>query len=440
LLELIKVFDTPTSPLLTASNIVMPRPRLVHKGSPIVNDVSGNGAADHAHQFGSDNWNSNGGGRHHSNPPPSSTLAGASKSSLTEKYKLQTRLVIGGETASSAQRPSWNDAQHSSSTGVRQFKDDDSLDAMMMEEDEHDDELFHHNPHQMQQQQHQHNSDILHLPPPTNPPPQIYHMPPPSTSPLIVIDGANISYNYSESLNPSLTNHSQQPRQPNPRGITLAIQYFLKNNCRVQAVVPISWYKLKPRPGDHSYPGGRTGRNLNQRQDALMVTDEVEELRQLRQHGFLVPCPPGDDDDAYILALARREEDRQLEHDRHANQQHEYEGMSVDEDNATARSGLPMGGFVLSNDFFKDAIQREHRQQQQYIQTHDHFHQSSLSIHHTSHPNSLKEWLKSHRISYSFANVGVTSNVGGVELDFLPNPRNVLIEAIDAKRRTNYGM
>jgi hypothetical protein len=56
-------------------------------------------------------------------------------------------------------------------------------------------------------------------------------------------------------------------------------------------------------------------------------------------------------------------------------------------------------------------------------------------------PVSLKGWLAKKRISYSFANIGTTSQSDdGIRLDFVPNPRSDLIEAIDACGRLKIGM
>ena len=259
------------------------------------------------------------------------------------------------------------------------------------------------------------------------PPSQIHHMPPPSEAPLVVIDGANIAYNYAESLNPSLSSQHVK-REPNPKGITIAIQYFLQHSCRVQAVVPISWYRLKPRPGDYACSGGYKG-NLNQRDDAKMITEEVEELRMLRQHGFLVACPPGDDDDAYAIALARREEER-LYVQKNSMQD---DCMTMDDEEMSC---LPKGGYVVSNDFFHDAVRRDQRQQKHHAHEHQHQQSEVSSLNQqSSKKHTLKAWLTHHRISYSFANVGLTAVGGDVELEFLPNPRNELIEAIDAHFR-----
>ncbi|KAL9191397.1 hypothetical protein ACHAXT_001103 [Thalassiosira profunda] len=335
------------------------RPRLVHEGSPIEDgpDLQHPGATTWSHGAGAGGAEAptNGAARSHL-----ADIAAASKAGPAKKpYKLQTTLVIGQAKS--------ND-------------DDDDLDMMAMDDVDHNQlggdaseerpashyygahgHVYHHEQQQQQQQQQQqhmpafptvqHQQDEEHPAshyygahghvyhgaqmhrfghtPPTHqpapiPPPAVQHVPQPdpSTSPLVVLDAANIAYNYAESLNPTIG--SQQRRQPDPRGIRLAIEYFLKHNCRVQAVVPISWYQLKPRPGDHYHLQNRSRGDS----DAKMVTDEVEELRSLRQQGFLVACPPGDDDDAYVLALARREGDRLRQ-----SKAQQDESMGMEEDN-----------------------------------------------------------------------------------------------------------
>eukprot|EP00985_Skeletonema_marinoi_P032371 scaffold39118_cov206-Skeletonema_marinoi.AAC.4 len=254
------------------------------------------------------------------------------------------------------------------------------------------------------------------------PPPAIFHnMPSPAKSPLIVIDGANIAYNYAESLDPSSsleTNNYNQSRynkrQPNPHGIRLAIEYFLSRKCRVTAVVPTSWYRLRPRSKNEG--------------DAKMVTDEVDELRSLREQGFLVACPPGDDDDAYSIALARREEDRQ-KHKATTTAFHEDDAMMDDDEDGGLIPESLLGGFVLSNDFFHDAVRRE----EQARKDHHQFYSAGVSSL-SGRKSSLREWLKQNRISYSFANVGQIFQ-GQVEMEFLPNPRHPLIECIEARHR-----
>ncbi|KAL7485119.1 hypothetical protein ACHAW6_010737 [Cyclotella cf. meneghiniana] len=427
------------------------KPRLVHEGSPIADDGRDNPFYSHE-EFS--NHTSYSDCRHQdSREHHLSSSTDTNKFPASTKFKLQTRLVVGEEASQSTNngnQPIYSDLsmnRHVEDRSQHYKNEEASLDAMMTDDDEHDD-VFDRQP--MQQRHHQSyfsnpqtsayesvqqlvNDEFLN----PHPPSCIYHMPSPATSPLVVIDGANIAYTYAESLNPSLTNHSNQyfGREPNPRGIKLAVQYFLRHQCRVQAVVPTSWYKLKPSSGDHSFSGRHFKGNLNHRDDAKMLTEEVEELRTLRQHGFLVPCPPGDDDDAYVLSLARREEERLWQQER-TTQQSQVDGMIVDDDTSACR--FPLGGYVVSNDFFHDAVRRDERQQTQLCHfNEEHFQQSklpSLSSWQSSHEHSLKAWLKKHRISYSFANVGLEVN-GVIELEFLPNPRNELIEAIDSQFR-----
>jgi hypothetical protein len=258
-------------------------------------------------------------------------------------------------------------------------------------------------------------------------PAPIYHMPSPSLSPLVVLDGANIAYNYSDCLNP---NRESQTRQPDPRGISIAIEYFLQHDCRVQAVVPVSWYRLKPRPADRYHLDNRSRGDSS---DARMVTEEVEELRGLRRGGFLVAVPPGDDDDAYAMALARREDDRVLEQRVCARRRDDGTiGMMVDDETSSSRHHLPLGGYVVSNDMFHDAIRRDDI---------GHYRQNQLLLPLNARPVFLKGWLARKRISYSFANVGTTSQSDDrIRLDFVPNPRSDLIEAIDACGRLKIGM
>ena len=364
------------------------RPRLVHEGSPILDvddgdDVFNDDIDNSWIQGGSHNQNQ----QHYEQQQSAlARRAGAAASTTQHQkqpFKLKTRLVIGDVTH--------DDDEVMGDTGHHHYGQN----------------LPCHTHHQ----QHDYTLGATHGQ--NNPQAEAAHQQPPifhnvMPSPLIVIDGANIAYNYAESLDPSASslqhnnnNNRRHKRQPNPRGIRLAIDYFLKNNCRVQAVVPTSWYRLRPRDKNEG--------------DAKMVTDEVEELRSLREQGFLVACPPGDDDDAYAIALARREENRRSDDAM----------MSIDDDEDTGFPAALLGGYILSNDFFHDAVRREEQSDRAEEQ-----HLSSLR----GRKSTLREWLNQHRISYSFANVGQTFH-GQVELEFLPNPRHPLIECIDARNR-----
>ena len=228
------------------------RPRLVHEGSPIINDQynsSNEASMKSQSQYGGAQETMI--SKHHNDTINTTTTSksylasiaakhnnGSTTTTTSKSYKLQTKLVVGEEMG--------EDSLHI-----------DEID-MSMDEDEHgNNNMFasshasHDNAMHKQQYNEQQSYDVYNnahnnnnfdeSSPPDCPP--IYQMPSPSTSPLVVIDGANVAYNYSESLHPVL---GSQRRQPDPKGITLAIEYFLKNNCRVQAVVPISWYQLKP--------------------------------------------------------------------------------------------------------------------------------------------------------------------------------------------------
>jgi hypothetical protein len=120
--------------------------------------------------------------------------------------------------------------------------------------------------------------------------------------------------------------------------------------------------------------------------NALMLTEKVEALKMLKEQGLLVAAPPRDDDDAYALTIARRENMRAMQRG---------EG----------------GGFVLSNDMFRDAMARD---------------------------AELEHWLKGGwgRISFAFCDLGTSNDYGERELDFIPNPRHPLVSDVDRARHT----
>jgi len=98
------------------------------------------------------------------------------------------------------------------------------------------------------------------------------------------------------------------------------------------------------------------------------------ELHNFAHASLLVPAPATDDDDAYAICIARRS--------RH--------------------------GFVLSNDHFRDAQQRD---------------------------VSLIDWLHSHRISYAFGDTGAWNDHGESQLDLVPNPRHALVAWWEGQKR-----
>jgi hypothetical protein len=196
--------------------------------------------------------------------------------------------------------------------------------------------------------------------------------------PLVVLDGANVSYAYAAAVVglEHVSSLAVQARKPEPdsRGIQVATRYFQQAGLRVLVVLPTSWFRSKPRPGDAN------------RNSSMMQTPQLEILHDLKAQGLLVAAPPTDDDDAYALLIARREQAR-----------------------AQGRSNGQGPGFVLSNDMFRDAARRDPT-------------------------GELKQWLTTGsdehgpgRISFAFCDMGTMDDHGDRVLDFVPNPRHPLV-------------
>lgn len=211
--------------------------------------------------------------------------------------------------------------------------------------------------------------------------------------PLIVIDGANLAFAYSEAMaggstaaTSSLSYYKKQPQiEPNVHGIQVAVSYFQSAGCRVLVVLPTWWLRLKPRGGDAFDSNAKT------------QTPQLEILQELKAQGVLVTSPPKDDDDAYALTIARREDARA----RHASQQYQ-QGPS---------------GFVLSNDMFRDAMARDTTGQLATWLT------QGAIVGGVSYPG---------RISYAFCDMGSMDGYGDPELDVVPNPKHPIVMQIEA--------
>ena len=177
-------------------------------------------------------------------------------------------------------------------------------------------------------------------------------------------------------------------------------------------------------------------------------------------------APPGDDNDAYVIALARGEGDRSrssYSRDRNdrltrddnddddVNARAMSDNVAMEEDGMTTttltRSHLPVGVYVVSNDMFHDAI----RQDENRHGTNDCRHVPlPLNCRSSSHcrSSSLRGWLSRRRISFSSSPIliGTSSHVDKRnQLVFVPNSRNDnwrndLIEAIDAWNRVSIGI
>ena len=123
----------------------------------------------------------------------------------------------------------------------------------------------------------------------------------------------------------------------------------------------------------------------------MMVTPQLEVLHDLKARGLLLAAPPTDDDDAFALTAALREDARNPQG----------------------------GGFVVSCDMFRDAISRE--------------------------GESLRQWLQvgsenkgPGRISFAFCDMGSTDDYGDKQMDFLPNPRHPLVRWIESHHRSQH--
>lgn len=171
--------------------------------------------------------------------------------------------------------------------------------------------------------------------------------------PMVVLDGANIAFAYGKAEQQGTMN-----AQPNVRGILVAVQYWKRCSLRVLVVLPQPW--MDPRKGHVGILEGIAG--------------------------MLVTAPSRDDDDAYALQLAWRENVR-----------------------AVRPNGRIEGpAYVLSNDMFRDAQARDERLRQ-WLQV------------------GIQESLGIGRISYTFADAGQFDDHGDPMLDFIPNPRHPLV-------------
>ena len=146
-----------------------------------------------------------------------------------------------------------------------------------------------------------------------------------------------------------------------------------------------------------------------------MLTPQLEILQELQSQNRLCLSPPTDDDDAYAITIARKEDKKAK------NRRMEVQNSSLNE---TKDAQALEGAFVLSNDMFRDAMDRDNS-------------------------GELREWLCDHRsgkdidkngtflsgrISFSFCNVGSIDDYGDPVLDFLPNPRHQLIATIEKNK------
>jgi hypothetical protein len=182
--------------------------------------------------------------------------------------------------------------------------------------------------------------------------------------------------------------------EPNVQGIKVATDHFLHAGLRVLVVLPQYWLKTKSRSGDYGLINN--SHQHNKYNSLLLDPLQLNILNDLKTQGLIVTSPPTDDDDAYALTIARREEIRSLS-------------------SLSKRNGEGPG-FVVSNDLFRDAQDRDNT-------------------------GVLKQWLKygrdgtvgPGRISYTFGMMGTMNDRGEQILDFIPNPRHPLINWMEGQ-------
>jgi Zc3h12a-like Ribonuclease NYN domain len=251
--------------------------------------------------------------------------------------------------------------------------------------------------------------------------------------PLVVLDGANVAYEYGGVLqaaregtdggggaSDSIRNKCgarESAATADARGMLVASEYFARHGVRVKVVLPASWFRRKPTAHDPN------------RSNARMHTDEQDALAELRSRNWLVASPPADDDDAYAIALARRESARSMQRCRALHQHHQLEDPSA------FPIGRMGGAFVLSNDMFRDAQDRDPTLRF-WLTVGEGSGGPSHGATSTLAQTASSGAACPGRISYTFVDVGTMDDRGDPQLDFLPNPRHPLVGWLEQRLRS----
>jgi hypothetical protein len=230
-------------------------------------------------------------------------------------------------------------------------------------------------------------------------------------APLVVLDGANIAYAYGGVLSSSggrMNSTTAAPRNgppPHARGILVACRYFQTAGLRVLAVLPpTQWFRVSSQPASNHHHQHQSNNSNN------IAMDHVAALLELHQQvGLLVSSPPTDDDDAYALTIAQRENVR------------------------AARRGGHGPAFVVSNDLFRDAQSRD-TTGQLYEWLNHHNNNNSGDKATITNDHNDEHQIGPGRISFAFCDMGALDDHGDRELDFVPNPRHPLVEWIERNK------
>jgi Zc3h12a-like Ribonuclease NYN domain len=247
-------------------------------------------------------------------------------------------------------------------------------------------------------------------------------------TPLVVLDGANVAYEYGGAarvLREGAVDAGGGRRgassaaTADARGMLVASEYFVRHGVRVKVVLPASWFRRKPNAHDPD------------RSNARMQTDEQDALAELQRRGLLVASPPADDDDAYAIALARRESARTVQRCRALHHQLDPTSFPV---------GQMGGAFVISNDMFRDAQDRDPTLRSWLtmgeVSRGGRMDGATSRLAHSASSSSSSSGNCPGRISYTFVDVGTMDDHGDPQLDFLPNPRHPLISWLEARLRS----
>jgi Zc3h12a-like Ribonuclease NYN domain len=267
--------------------------------------------------------------------------------------------------------------------------------------------------------------------------------------PQVVIDGANIAYAYAEALESSHSSSNQSRRQPDARGIEEAVSYWVRAGLRCVVVLPQPWHARFMTPRSNAL------QDFDDHNHAHRWMSLFSRLQgQNQTHCQLILAPSRDDDDAYTITVAQRE-------NRRANERVTTLGINLPHLLSSAISTSAGGfstskamvsnlvygsgfgpAFILSNDHFRDAQARDASGSlgRWLNEGTDH---GILAL--TNAVVSARNWtspsasvlgdnvLGPGRISFTFGNLGRLDDHGDPVLDFIPNPRHPLVASVEGR-------
>lgn len=234
--------------------------------------------------------------------------------------------------------------------------------------------------------------------------------------PLVVMDGANVAYAYAQAMHDvyptTTTTTAVMKLEPDLRGIRVACRYFASSstNLRVLVVLPQSWLRRKPPVGSVA---SSSSSSVFDSDAFLQQIEQRQVIDELQRQGQLVAAPPTDDDDAYALQIAQRENARALQR------------SNPSFSSSHCATGMQGPAYVLSNDLFRDAQLRDSTGQlRQWLNT---------GIRSVGNDNDTDHRFiyGPGRISFAFADMGCIDDRGDRELDILPNPRHPLVTWVE---------